>query len=127
MLTKGTLSQADSLSISATSATHDGTVFNKIDTLNIKIRYNTPGTYILQGNDAFYGIFKNGAVTGYQLDGSSTNAIIITGHERISDPYSSVPDQVKITGTFNLKFVDPNNPAGIVFQNGSFYTFVPYL
>jgi hypothetical protein len=124
---QGIMSQQDSLSISATSATYLASVYNKIDTLNIKIKYNSPGAYQLENGQAFYGIFNNGAVTGYQLDGTYNNVINITGYQRLSDPYTTVPDQVKITGTFSLKFIDPNNPSGISFQNGSFYTLVPYL
>lgn len=124
----GTLSQLDTLSISAISATIPTPgVLNKVDTLNIKIAYTTPGTYTLTGNQAFYGVFKDGGITGYQMNDTYHNVIVITGYQRISNPYGSQPDQIKITGTFNIMFIDPNNPAGISFQQGNFYAFVPYL
>lgn len=126
MFAKGILSATDSLSISATGATYRSYPYQKTDTLNISILYNKPGTYQLQGNQAFYGVFNDNILTGYQLDASYNNVIVITGYKRLTDPYSSVPDQVKITGTFSLKFIDPNNPAGISFQNGSFYALVQY-
>lgn len=123
---KGVLSELDSLSISATGITETAYPYKKLDTLNISIRYNKPGTYQLQVNQAFYGLFNDSGLTGYQLDPGYNNVIVITGYKRLTDPYSSVPDQVKITGTFSLKFIDPNNPAGISFQNGSFYAIVQY-
>jgi len=123
----GTLSNADSLSISATNAVYQSTTYHKIDTLNIKIAYTSPGTYSLKGNQAFYGVFNNNAVTGYKMDDTYNNVIVITGYERISNNNSTAPDQVKITGTFSIMFVDPNNPSGINFQNGNFYVLVPYL
>ncbi|MBS1530710.1 MAG: hypothetical protein JSU01_10405 [Bacteroidetes bacterium] len=124
----GTLSTADTLSVSAVSATIPTPgVVKKTDTLNIKILYTNPGTYQLKSDQVFYGTFGNNSLTSYQLDGSYNNVINITGYQRLSNPYSTVPDQIKITGTFSLKFIDPNNPSGISFQNGSFYTLVPYL
>jgi hypothetical protein len=124
----GTLGPTDSLRVWAISATIPTPgVLNKVDTLSIKILYVKTGTYQLKGNQVFYGIFNNDQVTGYQLDESYNNVINITGYERLSNPYSTAPDQIKITGTFSLKFIDPNNPAGISFQNGNFYTLVPYL
>jgi len=122
-----TFSNSDSLSISATSAVFQSNAYNKIDTLNIKIAYTSPGTYPLKGNQAFYGVFNNNAVTGYKMDGTYNNVIVITGYERLSNNNSTAPDQVKITGTFSIMFVDPNNSSGINFQNGSFYVLVPYL
>jgi hypothetical protein len=124
----GVLSSQDSLSISATGAAYDASVNKKTDNFNIKIKYNTPGSFQLKSGQAFYGTFTNNALTtGYQLDESYNNVINITGHDRLSNPYSSVPDEVKITGTFSLKFIDPNNPSGITFQSGSFFALVPYL
>ncbi|MBS1524225.1 MAG: hypothetical protein JST19_01170 [Bacteroidetes bacterium] len=123
---KGVLSEIDSLSISATGITEQVYPYKKIDTLNISILYNKPGIYPLQGSQAFYGIFKDNGLTGYRLDASYNNVINITGYERLSNPYSSAPDQVRITGTFSLRFINPNDPLGISFRNGSFYTLVPY-
>ncbi|HVS94495.1 MAG TPA: DUF6252 family protein [Mucilaginibacter sp.] len=123
---KGVLSEVDSLSISATDITETIYPYKKLDTLNISILYKQPGTYQLKSGQAFYGIFNDTGITGYQLDATYNNAINITGYERLSNPYSSAPDEIRITGTFSLKFTDPNNPAGISFQNGSFYALVPY-
>jgi len=121
---KGVLSDLDSLSISATSVSYEPSALNKIDTLNITIRYRDPGTYQLKGNQAFYGMFNNDALTGYQLDESYNNVVNITSYQRINGDVPNGPYYAKVTGTFSLKFIDPNNPAGIIFQNGSFYSMI---
>ena len=124
----GKTSSLDSLSIAAVSGSLTSTgIFNKVDTINFKIAYTHPGTYALTSGLAYYGMFNNGKLTSYKLDSSYNNVLIITGYQRLSNPYSTVPDQVKVTGTFSLKFVDPNNASGISFQNGNFYVLVPYL
>lgn len=118
----GYLSDLDSLSIAATTLSLQSSALNKIDTLNIKIRYNTPGTYQLQGNDAFYGVFNNNMLTGYHLDPSYNNAIVITNYDRVNGDAPNGPYYAEIKGTFSLRFIDPNSPTGITFQSGSFYS-----
>jgi len=122
MFAKGFLSDLDSLSISATSVTYQSSAYTKIDTLNIKISYNTPGTYQLQGTDAFYGVFNDNVLTGYHLDPSYNNAIIITNYDRINGDAPNGLYYAEIKGTFSLRFIDPNSPTGITFQSGSFYS-----
>lgn len=119
---RGYLSDLDSLSISATTVGFQSSVLNKIDTLNIKILYNTPGTYQLQGNDAFYGVFNNNVLTAYHLDPSYNNAIIITHYDRVNGDVPNGPYYAEIKGTFNLRFIDPNSSTGITFQSGNFYS-----
>lgn len=117
----GVLTEFDTLKISATSEVYQSFTYDKIDTFNITIKYTSPGTYQLKTNQAFYGVFNKGAVTWYQLDKSYNNVIDITAYERINADTPNGPFYAKITGTFNLRFVDPDNPSGISFQNGSFY------
>lgn len=119
---RGYLSDLDSLSIAATTLSLQSSVLNKIDTLNIKILYNTPGSYQLHGNDAFYGVFNDNVLTGYHLDPSYNNAIIITNYDRVNGDTPNGPYYAEIKGTFSLRFIDPNSPTGITFQSGSFYS-----
>jgi hypothetical protein len=124
---KAVLSGIDSLNISASSINYKSAQYDKVDTLYINMPYHkTTGTYQLKANQVFYGVFNNSALTGYQLDASYNNVINIAGFQTMSDTGSSLPDEAKITGTFSLKFVDPNNPSGITFQNGTFYAIIPY-
>jgi hypothetical protein len=116
----GFIGQTDSITMMATNI--QPATFTKLDTLCLKISYSDNGTYKLTGNQVFYGTFNtNGAVTSYQLDPSFNNEITITGFEVLYNPATLNPDPTKVTGTFNLKFIDPNNPAGISFLDGNFY------
>lgn len=119
----GVLSNIDSLHIAAASVSISTGSYVKLDTLSIKLLYNSPGVYKLQGNQIYYGTFANGTITqSYQIDPTYNNEINITGYETLHNPATTNPDMIKITGTFNIRFIDPNNPAGISFSNGSFYT-----
>jgi hypothetical protein len=115
---KGSLSNIDSLSLSASTTKDD---INKLDSLNIKIAYNDKGTYPLQGNQAFYATFANGVKTTFKLDPAYNNVLTITTVQHIDNPATTNPNQVRITGTFSIKFIDPKNPDGITFTNGDFY------
>ncbi|MDB5136773.1 MAG: hypothetical protein JWP37_3376 [Mucilaginibacter sp.] len=117
----GALSNVDSLAITAVSATFN-TTYTKLDTLNIKLLYANNGTYKLVGNQVYYATFANGTTNSYQIDPTFNNELNITGYQILHNPATTNPDEVKVTGTFNIKFIDPANPAGISFLNGNFFT-----
>lgn len=122
---KGTLSPIDSLNLSATSFTDNpGGINPKADTLNFKILYHEKGTYTLHSNQVFYGTFANDVLTGYQLDTTYNNQIVITGFDVYHNGASTNPDMVKLSGTFSLKFIDPKNSTGINFVDAHFYTLI---
>jgi len=117
----GTLTDLDSLKIAAMNATMTSNAITKIDTLNIKVSYIGTGIYKLDNNKVFYATFANGTATRYKIDTTYNNVLNITSYRRFDNPGSSVPDNVEIKGTFDLKFIDPNNPAGISISNATFY------
>lgn len=118
------LSETKSLAIYAVSGDETPSGFAKADSLNFLISYTNTGSYNLHGNQAFYAIFNNGVTTSYRLDTTYNNVLNITGYEKLRNPATTNPDQIKITGTFNVKFIDPKNPTGISFLNGNFYTII---
>lgn len=123
---KGVLSVIDSLAISATSVSFQGSSAVRLDSLSIKIACLANGTYKLAGSQAYYVTFnQNGTLTGYQLDPSFNNVINITGFQEIDNPATMNPNVIKVTGTFNMKFIDPKNSGGISFSNGNFFVVVP--
>jgi hypothetical protein len=119
----GSLSNIDSLAITAVSTSFN-TTNTKLDTLNIKLLYANIGTYKLTGNQVYYATFANGTINSYQIDPTFNNELDVTGYETLHNPATTNPDEVKITGTFNIKFIDPANPAGISFLNGNFFTII---
>jgi hypothetical protein len=118
----GKLTVVDSLNIYAISGEENAGAYIKADSLNIKILYSDKGTYPLHGNQVFYATFTNGVTKSYKLDTTYNNVFSIIGYETLHNPATTNPDEIKLTGTFDLKFIDPNNPSGISFSNGSFYT-----
>ncbi|MGZ3814217.1 MAG: DUF6252 family protein [Mucilaginibacter sp.] len=120
----GTLSEIDSLKISAMNGTVTSATFNKTDTLNIKVSYIGTGTYQLNNNKVFYATFANGITTRYKIDSSYNNVLNITSYQRFDNPGSTVPNDVELKGTFDIKFIDPNNPAGISISNATFYAII---
>jgi hypothetical protein len=122
---KGSLSPIDSLTINATSAQLQTYPVIKLDSLAIKIAYTSTGSYKLAGNQVFYATFnQNGALNSYNLDNTFDNEITISSYQAPDNPYMTNTNAVEIKGTFNIKFIDPNNPAGISFSNGNFYFIV---
>ena len=119
---KGILSPIDSLTIDATSIQLQTYPLIKLDSLTIKIAYTSTGDYKLAGSQVFYATFnQNGTLNSYKLDTTFNNVINITSYQTLDNPYTTNPNEIEIKGTFNIKFIDPNNPAGISFSNGNFY------
>jgi hypothetical protein len=119
---KGTLSNIDSLSIYATGITASLGTITKLDSMAVKIAYISPGLYKLNSNQVFYATFNpDGTLNSYKLDTTFNNVINISGYQVLDNPATTNPNEVKFTGTFSIKFVDPKNPAGISFSNGSFF------
>jgi len=117
-------SETNSLTIYAISGDVIPGGFAKADSLNFLISYTNLGSYPLHGSQVFYDIFNKGDTTSYKLDTTYNNVLNITGYEVLHNPATTNPDPIKITGTFNIKFVDPKNPTGISFLNGNFYTII---
>jgi hypothetical protein len=120
----GTLSDLDSLKIAAMSGTVASATFVKADTLNIKLSYIGAGTYNLTGKQVFYATFSNGVTTSYTLDPSYNNQLKITSAQNLDNAATTVPNFIKLNGTFDIKFIDPNNPAGLSISNATFYTVI---
>lgn len=120
----GKLSGTNSLTIYAISGEVIPSGFAKADSLNFSISYTSKGSYNLHSDQVFYAIFNKGVTTNYTLDTTYNNVLNITGYETLHNPATTNPDPVKITGTFDIKFVDPQNPTGISFLNGNFYTII---
>ena len=120
---EGLLSPTFSFTINATSIKNQTYPLVKIDSLSITIAYNSPGIYKLAATQVYYGTFNpNGTLNIYSLDPTFNNEINITSFQTLDNPYTTNPNQIEIKGTFSLKFIDPSNPAGISFSDGSFYT-----
>jgi len=119
---RATITNLDSLSVAASATTDSIYPIGKLDSLNIKILYTGNSTYSLRSRQAFYATFTHGITKSYKLDTTYNNVLNITGYETLHNPATTNPDPIKVTGTFDLKFTDPNNPAGIHFSNGNFYT-----
>jgi hypothetical protein len=117
----GVLTDIDSLKIAAMSGTATGTNFVKTDTLIIKIFYTGTGTYKLTNNRVFYATFANGAITRYNIDTTYNNVLNITSYQKLENPATPTPDPVEMKGTFDIKLIDPNSPAGISISNATFY------
>jgi hypothetical protein len=120
----GKLSATNFLTIYAISGDVIPTGFAKADSLNFSITYTNQGSYNLHSDQVFYGVFNKGVTTSYKLDTTYNNVLNITGYQTLHNPATTNPDPIKITGTFNIKLVDPKNPAGISFLNGDFYTII---
>ena len=86
---------------------------NLHDTLGFKINYSGIGTYLLTSNAAFYYTrLGNGDPDNhYKLDTLYHNVLVVTATDQ--NPNG-------ITGTFDIKFINPSDPAGIHFLNGDF-------
>ena len=88
------------------------------DTLGIKIKYTGPGDYKLLKNRAFYhSTYGHSApLNSYKLDSLFNNTITIDGYDPVANT---------INGSFSIKFVDFNAPAGkpgdISFLDAQFY------
>jgi hypothetical protein len=96
--------------------------YTKIDSLNIETPTSDPGTYKLHSGDVFYATFANGTETDYKLDTTYNNVMNITSFQILDQSSGVEMREAEVKGTFNLKFIDPANPTGITFSNGSFYT-----
>lgn len=118
----GKLSEADSLTINATSISPTG-YDTKLDSINIKLLYSVVQSYKLVDNQATYVTWNtDGTLNTYKLDPAFDNELNVTAYKTLDNPYTTNPNQIEISGTFSFKFIDPNNPAGITFSNGTFYT-----
>ena len=120
----GIMTDLDSIKIAAMDGTVTSATFTKTDTLNIKLSYIGTGTYNLNSKDVFYATFNNGATTSYNLDPSYTNQLKITSYLNLNNIATTNPNAIEIKGTFDLKFIDPNNPAGISISNATFYAVI---
>lgn len=118
---KGTISDLDTITISALNIETMTDTIRKLDSLNIRIRYNGKGSYDLHANQVFYATFTKSSVNSFKIDTSFNNRLNITNYQIFENSGPS-PNQIKITGTFIIKFIDPTNPVGISFLNGNFYT-----
>lgn len=109
-LAAGQLIGSDSLKITAIG---QNTGTNLHDTLGFKINYSGIGTYQLTTNAAFYHtrVGNGGPDNRYQLDTLYHNILVVTAADQ---------NPTGITGTFDIKFINPANPAGIHFLNGDF-------
>jgi hypothetical protein len=124
---KGIFSEIDSLTIDATNASQNAGTITRIDTMTIKIAYNGNGVYTLAPNQVFYATFSNnGTLNSYAIDPTFDNELDITSYQTLDNPYTTNPNEVEMKGTFKIKFIDPNNPAGISFSNGSFYVIMDH-
>jgi hypothetical protein len=121
---KGSLNAADSLTLSATSASTNSSGYTKVDSLVFTVFCSGTGSYKLHDNQVFYATFTNNGLNEYKIDTTYNNALNITGYQSLNNSSPMNPNQIKITGTFDIKFIDPNNPAGISFSNGTFNTVV---
>jgi hypothetical protein len=117
----GTMTDLDSIKIAAMDGTVTSATFNKTDTLNIKLSYIGTGTYNLNDKDVFYATFSNGAATSYSLDPTYKNQLKINSYLNLNNVATTNPNAIEIKGTFDIKFIDPNNPAGISISNATFY------
>jgi len=120
----GTVSALDSLKIYARTTTDATYPTSKVDSMSFKILYTDIGNYSLHSNQVFYATFTNGVTKSYKLDTTYNNVLSITGYDRLHNQATTNPDPIKVSGTFNLKFIDPDNPAGISFTGGNFYTLI---
>ena len=120
----GKLSQTNSLTIYAISGEIIPGGFAKADSLNFSISYTSKGSYNLHSDQVSYAVFNKVDTSSYKLDTTYNNVLNITGYETLHNPATTNPDPIKITGTFNIKLVDPKNPTGIRFLNGDFYTII---
>ncbi len=116
---KDSLRSIDSLMLSATSGSTNGGSYAKFDSLALRLLCTGTGSYKLKDNQVFYATFTNNGLNNYKIDTSYNNAVNITGFQHIDNSSMMAPNQIKITGTFNIKFIDPGNPAGISFSDGS--------
>ena len=116
---KDSLSAIDSLMLSATSGSTNTGNYAKFDSLAFRLLCTGTGSFKLRDNQVFYATFTNSGLNNYKIDTSYSNAVNITGFQHIDNSSMMAPNQIKITGTFNIKFIDPGNPAGISFLNGS--------
>jgi hypothetical protein len=124
LFVKGTLSAADSLTLSATSGSANSGLYNKVDSLAFTFFCTGTGNYKLSSNQVFYATFASTGLNKYKIDTTYNNALNITGYQSLDNASTMNPNQIKITGTFNIKFIDPNNSAGISFSGGTFNTVV---
>jgi hypothetical protein len=124
LFVKGSLSAADSLTLSAASASTNSGLYTRVDSLSIKFLCTGIGNYKLHDNQVFYATFTNTVLNNYKIDTTYNNALNITGYQSLNNSSMMNPNQIRITGTFNVKFIDPNNPAGISFSGGAFNTVV---
>ncbi len=116
---KDSLASTDSLMLSATSGSTNTGSYAKFDSLALRLLCTGTGSYKLKNNQVFYATFTNSGLNKYKIDTSYSNAINITSFQHIDNSSMMAPNQIKITGTFNIKFIDPGNPAGISFLDGS--------
>jgi hypothetical protein len=121
----GVMTDLDSLKIAAMSGTVAAATFNKADTLNIKVSYIGTGTYQLNNNRVFYATFANGTTTRFKLDTTYNNVLNITSYQQLDNPATTVPNDIEVKGTFDIRFIDPNNAAGISISNATFYAVIP--
>ncbi|HVW14835.1 MAG TPA: DUF6252 family protein [Mucilaginibacter sp.] len=124
LFVKSSFSAADSLSLSATGGSANQGNYNKGDSLTFRLLCTGIGSYKLYSNQVFYASFTDSGLKNYQIDTTYNNVLNITAYQAGDNSSMMSPNQIKITGTFNVKFIDPNNPAGISFLDGSFNTIV---
>ena len=92
------------------------------DSLNLSVLYVGTGNYKLTAKQAAYftGLHSSGLPANYVLDTTFDNTLDITSYQVMDNPYTTVTDPVKITGTFNLRFINPANTTSVSLLDGKF-------
>jgi hypothetical protein len=90
------------------------------DSLHLQLLDHAVGTHPLKGGQASYSTLLSGATNTYMLDTTFNNVVNITSYTVVHNPATTNPDQVKMLGTFSLRFTDPHNAAGLIFSAGNF-------
>jgi len=118
----GVRSNINLITFAAASLTGNTTSSNKTDSLNIQIAdVDGKNIYKLKSSQVFYATYDpSGAATIFKLDTTYNNVLNVTGYDVLVNNATLNPNEINIKATFDLKFIDPNNAAGISFTNGSF-------
>jgi hypothetical protein len=123
-----TIISNDTMTINAKSISYNATVTPSIatvlDTMSIQVPYKGVGAYQLRSSQVIYRVYNNdGTVSNYKLDTTFNNVLNITAYKDLHNPATLNPDEFEITGTFNLKFLDPKKMCrALNFQTAAFTT-----
>jgi len=113
----------NTFSISASSLVIKGDSAIKADSLHIQVPdIQSVEINKLQSSQVFYATYSGNVPTVYKLDTTFNNTLNITSYQVLVNNATTNPNLVEVKGTFNLKFIDPANPAGISISASSFFT-----